>query len=499
MKDLIISIDLGTTSVKIALVNISGEIEAVTSREYPIILLENGGVEQVPLQWWKGILECFKELWDKKGHLRDRVLALSICGQMHTHVYLDKKDAVLGNAITWMDQRSSTIVSRWKSGEEGEILFEATSNFVTPTYAAPQIKWVMENKPEIYEKATSILIAKDYIKYLLTGKKVTDPSDASGTLLYDVVNNKWSEEAFKITGIRKELFAEVLPSTEIIGKIRKSASEVTGLPEGLPVINGGADHSVSEIGAGLLKEGLMATIIGTAGVVASCVSRPVKDVKKRVICWSYPIDGFWDVLGITQTAAAALTWFKNSFDSDSNEDIFEQYSCSASRIKAGSEGLIFLPYLVGERTPHWDSKARGILFGLSMKHSKEHIIRSIMEGVAYSLRECIEVMEELGLKAEQIRTMGGGSKSKVWRSIQANVYNKEIVSLKSQECSAIGNMILSGLTLGFFKDLNEASTVVKTLEIDKPNIVDNQIYEQRYNLYKKLYRTNKELFRELED
>lgn len=489
-----LSIDLGTMGIKTCLIDEQGNLITCQSYEYAIHSEKHGEALQDANEWWKGLQKGLSQI--KEGFKRefDQIAAISICGQMHTHVYLDEHNEMLCEAITWMDQRGDKVIDQWKETGDYESLFELTANFPTTSYTAPNIIRIKKENPDMYKKVKKILLAKDYIKYKLTGMMVTDPSDASGTLLYDVENLKWSEEAFKLLDIEKEVFPEVAPSTQIMGSITKEASAETGLKEGIPVVNGGSDHSVAEIGSGLFESGLVSVIVGTAGVVASCSDRPKKDDKRRIICWAYPLEGKWDLLGITQTAAASLTWFRNTFDSGSDGEIFKEYSKIASEVAAGSQGLIFLPYLLGERTPYWDSKARGVYFGVSMNHKKAHMVRAIMEGVVFSLRNCMDVFEELGIGLTSIKTLGGGSKSPVWRQIEASVFNKPISTIEAEEPSAIGNFILASLGTGNIKDVEEAKRFIKVTQREQPVQEEHHVYNQQYEKFLKLYDNIKELY-----
>jgi xylulokinase len=498
MKDGVLSIDLGTMGIKVSFVGFDGTIQRTAYREYPIISDLPNQAEQDPNLWWKGFLEGVRELSAYEEKLSDRVKAISICGQMHTQVYLDSKDTLLGPAITWLDQRSADVLAEWNNDGISDAIFEKTWNAPTTTYTAPQVCWVKKNRPEIFDKTRSILIAKDYIKFLLTGEKATDPSDASGAAVFDIRTNQWSDEAFLLTGLDRKLFPDVRPSAEIMGYITKEISLETGLKEGTPVVNGGSDHSVAEVGSGLLGEGEVSCIVGTAGVVAACSSKPVRDLNKRVMCWSYPLQGYWDILGITQTAASSLTWFRNAIDPDAGQDVFEKYSDAARDIPSGSEGLLFLPYLMGERTPHWDSKARGVFFGLTMKHSKANMIRAIMEGVAFSIKDCMDVVEELGVSFESVNVLGGGSKSSVWRKIQSNIYGKKVRTLETQDTGAIGNLILASLAIGLIRDPGEAANLIKHRETVRPESSEVEKYKKMFRIYRKVYQNTSELMAELE-
>ena len=489
-----LSIDLGTMGIKTCLINEQGALITCQSYEYAIQSKKQGEAVQDASEWWKGLqkgLLAIKENFTKEF---EQIAAISICGQMHTHVYLDEHNNILSDAITWLDQRAGKIIEEWKENRVYEQLFELTANFPTTSYTAPNIIRVQRENPGMFKKAKKILLAKDYIKFKLTGQMMTDPSDASGTLLFDVEKLKWSDEAFQLLGIKKELFPEVVPSTYIMGRVTKQASAETGLKEDIPVVNGGSDHSVAEIGSGLFESGSVSVIVGTAGVVASCSDSPKKDHKRRIICWAYPLEGKWDLLGLTQTAASSLTWFRNTFDSGADGEIFKDYSKIASEVEAGSQGLIFLPYLLGERTPYWDSKARGVYFGLSMNHKKAHMVRAIMEGVVFSLKNCLDVFEELGIGLTSIKTLGGGSKSPVWRQIEASVFNKPIFTLKAEEPSAIGNFILASLGTGNINSVDEAKKFIKVTQREQPIKEEQRLYTSQYEKFLKLYERIKDLY-----
>jgi xylulokinase len=489
-----LSIDLGTMGIKTCLTNGNGKIISKYSYEYEIISKETGQAEQNSEEWWKGFILSVKHLHETSKEKFEQIKAISICGQMHTHVYLDKDNKPLSNAITWLDQRGASIIEEWKENSIYDQLFDLTYNFPTTSYTAQNVLRIKREYPEIYKNTKKILIAKDYIKYLLSGEMVTDPSDASGTLLYDVEKLEWSDEAFKLLEIDKNLFPDVMDSTEIMGRVTAEAAKITGIKEGTPIINGGSDHSVAELGSGLFEGGSASVIVGTAGVVATCSDFPKKDPKKRVICWAYPLKGKWDFLGITQTAASSLTWFRNTFDSEADGDIFREYSRIAARVPAGSDGIIFLPYLLGERTPFWDSNARGVYFGLGMNHTKAHMIRALMEGVVYSLKSCLDVFSDLGVTIKDIRTLGGGSRSDVWRQIEASVFNSEISTLSSDEPSAIGNMILSMLGTGEIHSAEEARKLIRTGETTSPVEKAKRTYESGYEKYLTLYERIKDLY-----
>ena len=312
-------------------------------------------------------------------------------------------------------------------------VFEETRNFATTTYTAPQAKWVKDYQPDVWRKATRILVAKDFLKFKLTGQMVTDYSEASGTLLFNVEKRRWSNEMFKFFGFPRSLFPQVGPSDEIIGEVTREASELSGIKAGTPVANGSADGAASALGAGVIDSGQVALGIGTSGGIGVCSDKPLVDPQNRVTCWCHCLRDRWSTVGMVQTAGASLNWFKNAFDkgdaSLSSGDIFEQYNQLVQEIPDGCGGLIFLPYLNGECTPYWDSSARGLFYGINLSSEKAHFIKAVMEGVSFALRHNLDTIESLGIEVNQIRAVGGGLKSPVWLGILGKVLRKPIVTM----------------------------------------------------------------------
>jgi len=488
----LLGIDLGTTSLKVSIFNVAGALIASKTADYPILIPEPGFAEQDPDQWWKGLVTACQGLKESYPDEFGAIVGIGLCGQMHTQVYLDKAYTVLRPAITWMDQRSSKIVEEIKNNlKRQNLIFQETSNEVSTTYTALHIKWVQQNQPQIWKDVRHILIAKDYLKFKLTGQMVTDYAEASGTLVFDVKNEKWSDDAFNCFGIPKAVFPEVLPSDEIIGKISKEASMQTGLMEGIPVVNGSSDNSASALGAGMVNPGQVTLIIGTAGVITVCSDRPLIDEKKRTLCWHYCLQDRWATLGIMQTAGESLEWFKNAFDSQDKSarsgDIFNQYTESARKVPEGSEGLIFLPYLNGERTPYWDPNARGVFFGVNLKTTKSHFIRSIMEGVSFALRNNIETVESLGIKVNEVRAVGGGLKSQVWLDILGKVLRRSIATVSVSDTANLGNILLCGHALGIYPSYENAVGKMVSVDQQLDNKAGSEIYEKQYPKFLELY------------
>ncbi len=496
----LMGIDLGTTSLKVSIFKETGELIASEVRDYPIQIPEPGFAEQDPIVWWAKLVNACQALKVKRAKEFEAVIGIGLCGQMHTQVYLDADYNVLRPAITWMDQRSSGIVDQIKKDADAcALIFRETSNAASTTYTALHIKWVQENQPEIWKNVRYVLVAKDYIKFKLTDKMVTDFAEASGTLVFDVQNETWSDDAFRYFGIPKEVFPEVQPSDVIIGKISDAASILTGLKPGIPVVNGSSDNSASALGAGMASPGQVTLIIGTAGVITVCSDYPLVDEKNRTLCWHYCLQKHWATLGIMQTAGESLEWFKNTFDRQgegtSPGDIFNQYNAAVQTVPEGSDGLIFLPYLNGERTPYWDSDAKGVFFGINLKTGKSHFIRSIMEGVSYALRNNIETVESLGITINEVRAVGGGLKSQVWLEILGKILRKPISTVSVRDTANLGNILLCGHALGLYPTYSEA--VEKMVSVDqKVNFPQSsEVYEKRYPVFLDLYEKIKPLYR----
>ncbi len=502
IMNLFLVIDLGTTGMKISLINESGFVMATGYRSYPILSPQSGFAEQEPGKWWESFLDICKEFRNGHKEKMENIKAIGICGQMHTHVLLDKNLRVLRPAITWMDQRSHKIVQAiTKNQQDAQFIFKMTNNFATTTYTAPQLAWVRKNEPQIWSKVEHVLVAKDYLKFQMTGKMMTDYSEASGTLLFDVGNCRWSEEMFRYFNIPSSFFPEANPSDVIMGEVSREVSELAGIPADIPVANGSSDNSAAALGAGMVKDGQGTVIIGTAGVISVCSDQPLVDSQQRTLCWNYCLRNKWITLGILQTAGESLNWFKNSFDSkedlsNTEADIFSQYNQLIQDISDGSDGLIFLPYLNGERTPYWDAYARGVFFGISLFSKKAHFIKSVMEGVSFALRNNLETVESLGIKINELRAVGGGSKSLYWLDILGKVLKKPIHTVKMADTGLIGNMLIAGRAIELYPSIEEKVNEIIQFDQEIDYHQGSKIYEKQYNIFLQLYQQLKDSFRE---
>lgn len=507
--EIFLAIDVGTTGLKVALIEDSGNILASEYTEYSILSPQTGYAEQEPEAWWQGLVNGCKNLQEKFPRKFSRIIGIGICGQMHTQVYLDKNSRILRPAITWMDQRSSPIVDDINNDLSSKnLVFQETKNFATTTYTAPQVKWVKEHQPEVWSQVSHILIAKDFLKYKLTGEMVTDYSEASGTLLFDVEKCVWSDPMFEFFGFPRSYFPEVLPSDEIMGKVSEEAAQITGIKAGTPVNNGSTDCSAAPLGAGMVKSGQVTLIIGTAGVISVCSDKPLVDEQNSTLCWNYCLRDKWATLGITQTAGESLHWFKNAFDSDRDSrsledsrnlsgDIFNEYNQEIQDIPDGSGGLIFLPYLNGERTPYWDSSARGVYFGMNLSTRKGHFIKAVMEGVSFALRNCVETVESLGIKIDEIRAVGGGLKSPIWLNTLGKILKKPVYTVEMPDTGLIGNMVLCQHALqppsSIEDTMNNITKFAQKIHYPEPH----EVYEKQYEIFLSLYENLKGTFKKV--
>ncbi|MGA2613766.1 MAG: xylulokinase [Spirochaetia bacterium] len=489
----LLGIDLGTTALKASLFREDGSLVASESRSYSVLSPKPGYAEQDPEDWWGALVSVSAALSHSHPREFSDLAGIGICGQMHTHVYLDAEGRLLRPAITWMDQRSCGLVRDINCNNEAhELVFKESQNFATTTYLAPQALWVKREQEALWKDVRHILVAKDYLKYRLTGRMVTDVSDASGTLLFNVKERRWSGDLFRFFGFASGLLPEVLPSDEIIGKITAEAARATGLREGIPVANGSSDNSASALGAGMVAPGQVTLISGTAGVITVCSDRPLADPKHRTLCWNYCLRDAWVTLGIMQTAGESLNWFRRAFDaqpeeSASQKDIFEQYDSMVAKVPEGSGGLLFLPYLNGERTPYWDPFARGVFFGVSLSTTKACFVRAVMEGVCMGFRQNIETVESLGTTIGEVRAVGGGLRSPAWLSILARIVRKPIVTVRVADTGNLGNILICGKAIGLYQSIEREAVRMATIET-RIHFPDGcPAYEKEYSIYQDLY------------
>lgn len=501
----VIGVDCGTSGTKTVLFDESGKVIASQTIEYPMYQPKNGYAEQDPADWADAMINTVKAVMAKSGVSKDDVVGVGISGQMHGLVMLDGEGRVLRRSIIWCDQRTEAEVEQMNKILGREKLIEITANPALTGWTAAKILWVKNNEPDIYEKCRHILLPKDYLRYILTGEFATEVSDASGMQLLDVANRCWSKEVCDALGIDMSLLGKVYESCEVTGQLTKKAAELTGLKEGTIVVGGAGDNAAAAIGTGVASDGKAFTTIGTSGVVFAHTSDIAIDPKGRVHTCCAAVPGAWHVMGVTQGAGLSLKWFRDNFCGAEKEtakymgvDEYYLMDKEAMTVPVGAERLLYLPYLMGERTPHLDPNARGMFFGLSAMHTKKHMLRAVLEGVSYSLRDCVEVFREMNINVSDMMACGGGGSSPLWRSMLADLYNCPVKTVASKEGPALGVALLALTGAGVYSSVPEAcAAVVATDKVQEPNAENVPVYESYYQLYREIYPAVKEQCRKL--
>lgn len=502
----IMGIDVGTTGTRVVVVRPDGHvIGAATGDHQPMRMARPGWAEQEPEDWWEATLRAVRAALGVAGVTGRDVAAVGLSGQMHGVVLLDKTHAVLRPSLIWCDQRSQPQCDWITERVGGERLIRLVSNPALTGFSAPKLLWVRDNEPKVFERAAHFLLPKDYVRFRLTGEFATEVSDASGTLLFDVTHRRWSQEMLRALEIPSKLLPRAYESPEVTGKITRETALVTGLRAGTPVVGGGGDQASSAVGNGIVLPGLTSATLGTSGVIFTFTDTPTLDPQGRIHTFCHAVPGKWHVMGVTQGAGLSLRWFREQFGSSeawlahqTGVDAYDLLIAQAARVPPGSEGLLWLPYLMGERTPHLDAHARGMWFGLTAAHTRAHLIRSILEGVAFSLRDSLEIFKELGIPVEQVRASGGGSRSFFWRQIQADVYGKQLVTLRTSEGSAFGAALLAGVGAGIYSSVEEsAREAIQIRERLTPLASNVQTYNRLYEVYRSLYPSVRDLAHQL--
>jgi xylulokinase len=485
---ILLGVDLGTSGVKVLAINESGESLASTNVSYPLIQPRAGWSEQNAADWWEGTTQAIQTILKDPAVPSDSVVALSLSGQMHGSVFLDSYNKVIRNPILWNDTRTfqecqniTDIIG------EGNLL-NFVGNPALEGFTLPKLLWLRENEPENYQNLATLMLPKDYIVYRLTGRLCTEYSDAAGTLLLDVKNRSWSKEVCEKLDVEISILPELLDSTAMAGTLTKQASKETGLPQNVKVIPGGADNAISAVGNGIVEEGIMLASIGTSGVVLAHTNDMHHDPQGRIHSFNHAVPNSWYLMGVMLSAGMSMSWLKNELIGRDYDYINDQ----AAQVEPGSEGVIFLPYLFGERTPHRDPKARGAYFGISGIHSQKHMMRAVFEGVAFGLKDSLELIKDLGVQPSQIRITGGGAKSALWRQILADVFNAEVMTMQADEGPAFGAALLAGVGAGVYSSVDEAvKNTVALGESYEPDSTNSARYEEIYPLFKSLYQSLK--------
>lgn len=504
MNDLI-GIDVGTSATKTVLFDEYGHVKASALREYPLYQPRNGWAEQRPEDWREAVFQTLREVMDASGVSPEDVKSIGLSGQMHGLVMLDEAGMPLRPSIIWCDQRTGSEVEDMLRIMPRQQWIRITANPPLTGWTAAKILWVRKNEPEIYKRCRHILLPKDYIRYVLTGVFATEVSDASGMQLLDVPGRCWSEEVLKKLDIPKEWLGKVYESCEVTGYLLPEAAKRAGLTTATSVVGGAGDNAAAAVGTGVVKDGKAFTTIGTSGVVFAHSSQVTIDPEGRVHTCCCAVPGAWHVMGVTQGAGLSLKWMKDQLCQDYIEraeregvDVYDLINQTVSSVKPGSDRLIYLPYLMGERTPHLDPDCRGVFFGLSAMHTRSHLLRAVMEGVSYSLCDCNEILQEMGIRVEEMMACGGGGKSPVWRQMLADLYGCQVKTIAQSEGPALGAAILAGVGCGIYESVEKAcKALISPKESTDPRGEEAEVYQAYHRLYQKLYRSLKEDYKEL--
>ena len=501
----LLGIDIGTSSTKTVLFSISGEVVASAMDVYPLYQPRNGWAEQDADDWWNATVTSVKEVITKSKVNPKDIKGIGLSGQMHGLVMLGKDNKPIRRSIIWCDQRTALECDQITSLVGAEKLIEITANPALTGFTASKIMWVKNNEPEIYAKCEKILLPKDYIRYKLTGEFATEVSDASGMQLLDIPKRQWSGYVLDKLGIDAGLLGKLYESPEITGTVTKEAAEKCGLCKGIPVVGGAGDQAASAIGNGIVKEGVLSATIGTSGVVFAHLNKIAIDKKGRVHTFCHAVPGAWHVMGVTQSAGLSYKWFRDNFmtcEKFTAEQLETDPNALVDKIAAtspaGANGLMYLPYLMGERTPHLDADCRGVFFGLSAMHEKKDLLRAVMEGVVFSMNDCLGIIREMGTSPNFIYAAGGGANSPLWRQMMADIMGIEIAVNNSTESGALGVAILAGVGAGVYKDVVSAcDSIIKRQDSQTCQEKNKSLYEEMYKIYVNLYKSLKKDFTEL--
>lgn len=433
-----------------------------------------------------------------KASLRaDQIACVGFSGQMHGAVMLDGSDRVVRPALIWCDVRTERQCRELTEKIGAERLIQLTCNPALANFTLTKFLWVRENEPNHWQQVRSVMLPKDYVRFRLTGDRAIDMADASGTLLLDVANRRWSKEVLSATGIDTALLPALYESCEVCGKLSASGAQATGLKEGTPVVAGAGDQAAGATGMGIVTPGAVSATVGTSGVVFAATDRPALDPKGRLHTFCHAIPGRWHVMGVTQAAGLSLRWFRDQFGAGNEDgrDPYDRLCEEAQTAPPGCDGLLWAPYLMGERTPHLDPKARGALVGITASHTRAHVIRAIMEGVAYSLRDTFTIFQEMRVPVKNIRLGGGGARSAIWRQIQADVYGKPVEIVEVEEGAAYGAALLAGVGAGVWPTVDAAcAAVVRVSQTIDPNQSSSKLLNTNYQTYRHIYGATRSIF-----
>ena len=482
----LLGVDVSTTGVKALLTDEGGQVVGTATTPLSLSTPRPLWSEQDPADWWLATVESIRRLLEEVAIPGEAISALGLTGQMHGLTLLDGTGQVLRPAILWNDQRTGPQCDEIRARIGKSRLIELTGNDALTGFTAPKALWVREHEPEVYEQVRQILLPKDYVRFRLTGAYATDRAGAAGTLLLDVKARDWSAEVLDALEIPAEWLPPTHEGPEVTGYVSTAAAAATGLRAGTPVVGGGGDQAAQAVGVGAVQPGIVALTLGTSGVVFASTPEPFFEPEGRLHAFCHAVPGRWHLMGVMLSAAGSLRWYRDTLAPGVD---YEALLAPAAEVPAGSEGLLFLPYLTGERTPHPDPLARGAFVGLTVRHRREHLTRAVLEGVAFGLRDSLALMRSAGLQAiEQVRVSGGGAQSPLWRQILADVLGVELVTVNSSEGAAYGAALLAGVGAAVWPDVDTAcQATVRQTGVTAPDEVAMASYDEGYGTYRQLY------------
>ena len=491
-----LGLDVSTTSSKALLIDRSGKVLGTASSAHSLSSPKPLWSEQDPAQWWQAVVQSIRNVILQTGIAPGEIEAIGLTGQMHGLVLLDEAGEVLRPAILWNDQRCQAQCDEIHQRVGKERFIQISGNVALTGFTAPKILWVAENEPEIYSRVRHVLLPKDYIRYKLTGEFAMDKADGSGTVLFDLKARDWSEELLTTLNIPREWMPPTYEGPAITGHISESAAGLTGLPTGVPVVAGGGDQAAGAVGVGAVEPGIIGLTVGTSGVIFATTPAPLVEPEGRLHAFCHAVPGRWHFMGVMLSAAGSLQWYRDTLAPGVS---FDDLLHEAESVPAGSEGLLYLPYLSGERTPHPDPLARGAFIGLTLRHTRGHMTRAVLEGVAFGLKDSFNLIRDAGLEnVSQVRASGGGTKGALWRQILADVLESELVSVNTAEGGAFGAALLAGVGRGAWPDVVTAchESIQITGKTD-PNPDTFEVYRHAYQVYRELYPLLKNTFTQL--
>jgi xylulokinase len=485
-----LGIDIGTGGSRAVVIDVGGRVVASATAEHAAFASpEIGWAEQDPRDWWRASSEAIRKVLSG-GVAAESIAAVGFSGQMHGSVFLDERDEVIRPALLWCDQRTANQCVEITETVGRERLIELVSNPAITGFTLPKLLWLREMEPKNWARVRKVLLPKDYVRLRLSGDKASDVADSSGTLLFDVRNRGWSAEMLDLMELDGDLMPQVFESIEITGTVSDTGAAETGLLKGTPIVAGAGDNAAGAIGMGIVRPGMVSSTIGTSGVVFVVTGEPKVDPLGRTHTLCHAIPGRWHMTGVTLAAGMSLKWFRDNFGAGKS---FDELGDEAAAVSPGADGAIWLPYLMGERTPHLDPKARAAFVGLTASHTRGHLVRAVMEGVAFSLRDAFEIFRGLGAEMSTIRLGGGGSHSAVWRQIQADVFGHRVETITADEGAAYGAAILAGVGAGAWDSVDEACEAsIQIADTIGPNAGSQPALDKNYAVYRRLYKALKD-------